>query len=82
MRELLPSSLLEELSGKEKEYLWIKEALTEIELIVDSIEQDRERLKNDDKQKKYDLGKPKSHRFKNQIVITEKAEKIVDVIVG
>ena len=48
--------------------------MTEIELIVDSIEQDRERLKNDDKQKKYDLGKPKSHRFKNQIVITEKAE--------
>ncbi|MCH2051363.1 MAG: hypothetical protein MK289_23900, partial [Trichodesmium sp. ALOHA_ZT_67] len=74
LRELLPSNLLEKFSGKEKEYLWIKEALTEIELIVDSIEQDRERLKNDDKQKKYDLGKPKSHRFKNQIVITEKAE--------
>ena len=82
LRELLPSSLLEEFSGKENEYLWIKEALTEIELIVDSIEQDRERLKNDDKQKKYDSGKPKSHRFKNQIVITEKAEEIVDVIVG
>ena len=48
LRELLPSSLLEEFSGKENEYLWIKEALTEIELIVDSIEQDRERLKNDD----------------------------------
>ena len=45
MRELLPSSLLEEFSGKENEYLWIKEALTEIELIVDSIEQDREKQK-------------------------------------
>ena len=75
MRELLPSSLLEEFSGKENKYLWIKEALTEIELIVDSIEQDRERLKNDDKQKKYYSGKPKIHRFTNQIVITEKAEK-------
>ena len=31
LRELLPSSLLEEFSGKETEYLWIKEALTEIE---------------------------------------------------
>ena len=56
LRELLPSNLLEKFSGKEKEYLWIKEALTETELIVDSIEQDRERLKNDDKRKKYDLG--------------------------
>ena len=45
LRELLPSSLLEEFSGKENEYLWIKEALTEIELIVDSIEQDREKQK-------------------------------------
>ena len=38
--------------------------------------------KNNDKQKKYYSGKPKSHRFKNQIVITEKAEEIIDVIVG
>ena len=45
LRELLLSSLLEEFSGKENEYLWRKEALTEIELIVDSTEQDRQRLK-------------------------------------
>ena len=45
LRELLPSNLLEKFSGKENEYLWIKEALTEIELIVDSIEQDREKQK-------------------------------------
>ncbi|MCL2930565.1 MAG: hypothetical protein O4861_24790 [Trichodesmium sp. St16_bin4-tuft] len=51
-------------------------------MIVDSTEKDKEKLKNDDKQKKYDSGKQKSHRFKNQIVITEKAEEIVDVIVG
>ena len=51
LRELLPSSLLEEFSGKENKYLWIKEALTEIEY--------------DDKQKKYYSGKPKSHKFKN-----------------
>ncbi|MCL2926575.1 MAG: transposase family protein [Trichodesmium sp. MAG_R01] len=51
-------------------------------MIVDSTEQDRQRLKNDDKQKKYYSGKQKSHRFKNQIVITENAEKTVDIIVG
>ena len=82
MRELLPSSLLEEFSGKENEYLWIKEALTEIELIVDSTEQDIFRPKNDEKQKKYYSVKQKSHRLKNQIIITDNGKEIVDVIVG
>ena len=45
LRELLPSNLLEKFSGKEKEYLWIKDALTEIELRVDSTEKDREKQK-------------------------------------
>ena len=82
MRELLPSSLLEEFWGKENEYLWIKEALKEIELIVDSTEQDIFRPKNDEKQKKYYSGKQKSHRLKNQIIITDNGKEIVDVIVG
>jgi len=82
LRELLPSSLLDEFSGKENEYLWIKEALTEIELIVDSTEQDIFRPKNDEKQKKYYSGKQKSHRLKNQIIITDNGKEIVDVIVG
>ena len=38
--------------------------------------------KNGDKQKKCYSEKPKIDRFKNQIVITEKAEKIVDIIGG
>ena len=82
LRELLPSSLLDEFSGKENEYLWIKEALTEIELIVDSTEQDIFRPKNDEKQKKYYSVKQKSHRLKNQIIITDNGKEIVDVIVG
>merc|ERR1712020_745047 len=82
LRELLPSSLLEEFSGKENEYLWIKEALTEIKLIVDSTEQDIFRPKNDEKQKKYYSGKQKSHTLKNQIIITDNGKEIVDVIVG
>ena len=45
LRELLPSSLLEEFSGQENEYLWIKEVLTEIELIFDTTGQDREKQK-------------------------------------
>ena len=38
--------------------------------------------KNGDKQKRYYSGNPKSNRFKNQIVIIEKAGKIVGLIVG
>ena len=38
--------------------------------------------KNDDKQKKCYSEKPKIDRFKNQIVIIEKAGKIVGLIVG
>ncbi|MGB3509014.1 MAG: hypothetical protein WBA93_07195 [Microcoleaceae cyanobacterium] len=41
------SSLLEEFSEKSHEYLWIKESLKEIELIVDSTEKNRERAIND-----------------------------------
>ena len=55
--------------------------MTEIELIVDSTEQDIFRPKNDEKQKKYYSGKQKSHRLKNQIIITDNGKKIVDVIV-
>ena len=45
------------------------------------LQQDRERPKNDEKQKKYDSGQQKSHTFKNQIIITQKDEEIVDVAV-
>ncbi|ABG53771.1 conserved hypothetical protein [Trichodesmium erythraeum IMS101] len=56
--------------------------MTEIELIVDSTEQDIFRPKNDEKQKKYYSEKQKSHRLKNQIIITDNGKEIVDVIVG
>ena len=56
--------------------------MTEIELIVDSTEQDIFRPKNDEKQKKYYSGKQKSHTLKNQIIITDNGKEIVDVIVG
>ena len=51
LRELLPPSLLQQLSEKEDEYLWIQEFLTEQELIVDSTEQSRNRPNDDNKQK-------------------------------
>lgn len=56
--------------------------LTELELIVDSTEQSRERPSEYKKQEKYYSGKKKNHTFKNQIITTPKGKEIVDVIVG
>ena len=77
LRELLPESLLEE-----NEYLWILEYLTELELIVDSTEQRRERPSIYEKQKEFYSGKKKTHTFKNQIITTAKGRNIIDVVVG
>jgi hypothetical protein len=82
LREILPESLLEEVKNKEDEYLWIKEILTELELIVDSTEQSRERPGKYEEPKKYYSGKKKNHTLKNQIITTPKGTEIVDVIVG
>lgn len=82
LREILPESLLEEVKKNENEYLWVKEILTELELIVDSTEQSRERPCEYEEQKKYYSGKKKNHTLKNQIITTPKGTEIVDVIVG
>ncbi|MGD1701282.1 hypothetical protein [Dapis sp. BLCC M229] len=66
--------MLEQVKKKESDEFWVKEILKELELIVDSTEQDRERPVHEEKQKKYYSGKQKSHTFKNQIIITEKGE--------
>jgi hypothetical protein len=82
LREILPESLLEQVKKNEDEYLWVKEILTELELIVDSTEQSRERPSEYEKQEEYYSGKKKNHTFKNQIITTPKGTEIVDVIVG
>jgi len=79
---ILPPSLLEQVKKKENEYLWVTEILTELELIVDTTEQARQRPKDYEKQKDYYSGKKKNHTFKNQIITTPKGNEIVDVIVG
>jgi hypothetical protein len=82
LRELLPPSLLEQVKKNENELEWIKEILTELELIVDSTEQGRERPGEYEKQKKYYSGKKRNHTFKNQLITIPKGQEIVDVIVG
>ncbi|OLT58158.1 IS5/IS1182 family transposase [Moorena bouillonii] len=82
LSELLPSSLLEQVKKNPSDEKWVKEILTELELIVDSCEQDRERPSSYEEQKKYYSGKKKRHTFKNQIITTPNGQEIVDVIVG
>jgi hypothetical protein len=82
LRELLPSSLLEQVKKNASDYEVLKEMLTEYELIVDSYEQVRERPRDNDEQKKYFSGKKSNHTFKTQMIILPDASDIVDVVAG
>lgn len=82
LRELLPSSLIEQVKKKESDYEVVKEILTEYELIVDSYEQVRERPGDNEEQEKYYSGKESKHTFKSQIIILPDASDIVDIIAG
>ena len=82
MSEILPSSLLEQVKKNPSDEKWVKEVLADLELLVDSCEQDRERPSDYEKQKQYYSGKKKRHTFKNQIITTPNGQEIVDIIVG
>jgi len=81
-RELLPSSLLEQVKKKASDYEVVKEILTEYQLTVDSYEQFRSRPVDNDEQKKYYSGKESEHTFKSQIIILPDGRDIVDVVAG
>ncbi|WP_459195200.1 transposase [Nostoc sp. FACHB-892] len=81
-RELLPSSLIEQVKKNESDLMVVKEILTDYELIVDSYEQVRERPGDNKEQEKYYSGKVCKHTFKSQIIILPDAKDIVDVIAG
>jgi len=82
LSEILPSSLLEQVKKNPSDEKWVKEVLADLELLVDSCEQDRERPSDYEKQKQYYSGKKKRHTFKNKIITTPNGQEIVDIIVG
>ncbi len=82
LRDLLPSSLLEEWENSLQDNEFVQELLTSHQLLVDSAEQPRERPKSYQEQKKFFSGKKQKHTFKNQFVSLPKGKDIVDVIVG
>lgn len=82
LRELLPSSLLEQVKKNAADHAIVKEILTEYELIVDTYEQVRERPGTHDEQEKYFSGKKSNHTFKSQIIVMPDGRDIVDVVAG
>lgn len=82
LRELLPSSLLEQVKKNASDYEIVKEILTDYELIVDSYEQARERPGDNQEQEKYYSGKKCHHTFKTQMIILPDGSDIVDVVSG
>lgn len=82
LRELLPSSLLEQVKKNASDYEVVKEILTDYELIVDSYEQVRERPGDNNEQKKYFSGKKSNHTFKSQMIILPDGSDIVDAVAG
>lgn len=82
LRELLPSSLIEQVKKNAADYETLKEVLTEYELTVDSYEQARERPGDNYEQEKYFSGRKSNHTFKSQMIILPNGIDIVDVVAG
>jgi hypothetical protein len=82
LKEILPASILEQVKKNDSDYAIALELLTEFKLIVDSMEQARERPSDQKEQKEYFSGKKKQHTFKNQFITLPEGKDIVDVEVG
>lgn len=82
LRELLPSSLIEQVKKNAADYETLKEVLTEYKLTVDSYEQARERSGDNYEQEKYFSGRKSNHTFKSQMIILPNGIDIVDVVAG
>lgn len=82
LREILPSSLIEQVNNQEGDLAIVQEILTNFKLIVDSLEQPIDRPSDNEEQKKIYSGKKKQHTLKSQIVSMPKGKDIVDVIIG
>lgn len=80
--EVLPASLLSQVKKSESDTEFILEILAQLQLIVDSCEQVRERPSDYQSQKKFYSGKKKSHTMKNQLIVLPDGKDIVDVVAG
>lgn len=82
LRQTLPASLLEQVEGNPNEQEWVLSWLSELELLVDSTEQPRDRPKDNAAQRQCYSGKKHQHTYKNQLIGLPQGQDIVDVVVG
>ena len=82
LRDLLPSSIVENGERELETDEVVQELLTEEILLVDSTEQPRERPSDYEEPKKFFSGKKKKHTFKNPIISLPLGKDIVDAIIG
>ncbi len=82
LRVLLPASLLEAVASEDSDYAMVQEWLSQFQLIVDSLEQARERPEDNQEQRSYFSGKKQQHTFKSQLVTLPVGKDIADVTAG
>lgn len=82
LRDILPSSLLEQVSNNESDLLFIQEVLTNFRLLVDSLEQAIYRHSDQQEQQKYFSGKKRQHTLKSLMIGIPEGKDIVEVEVG
>ncbi|WP_341528691.1 transposase family protein [Nostoc sp. UHCC 0302] len=82
LRDILPASLLEQVSNNESDLLFVQEVLTNFRLLVDSLEQPIYRDSDQKEQQKYFSGKKRQHTLKSLIIGIPEGKDIVEVEVG
>jgi hypothetical protein len=82
LRIMLPTSLLEQVESHRSDCAIVQEWLTQFQLIVDSLEQARERPGDKAGQRSYFSGKKQQHTFKSQMITLPKGKDIVDAVAG
>ena len=82
LRDVLPASLLEQVSNNESDLLFVQEVLTNFRLLVDSLEQPIYRDSDHKEQQKYFSGKKRQHTLKSLMIGMPEGKDIVEVEVG
>nr|WP_206757379.1 transposase family protein [Nostoc sp. FACHB-280] len=78
LRDVLPASLLEQVSNNESNLLFVQEVLMNFRLLVDSLEQPIYRHFDQKEQQKYFSGKKRQHTLKSQMIGMPEGKDIKD----
>ncbi|MBW4455837.1 MAG: transposase [Nostoc indistinguendum CM1-VF10] len=82
LRDILPSSLLEQVSNNESDLVFVQEILTNFRLLVDSLEQPIYKDSDQKEQQKYFSGKKRQHTLKSLMIGIPEAKDIVELEIG